>query len=372
VFRPLRAIALPIFALVACSRAAQPLAPSDARVEREGAFAAASEGGLRCAWPACSFTLRFEGSALTVELSDAPVPDSTPDTDYLAVVLDGEPRDRLDLHKGRQRIELVRNAGPGPHILRLVKRTEAEVGTVTVHAFQLPDGGRWLASEPADPLRMEVLGDSISAGYGVEGREGSCDWRADLENADAAYASVAARLLGASLTLKAWSGKGVARNFDPRDLTPLSPLLPFPLPFEPDVPQVLPAKPPQVVVIHLGTNDFFAGEPDESAFKSAYRALLASVDARAPKARRFLVLSPMLTDGYPAPTSRSILGSWLHALIAEERALGRDAVLVEQRPRDDEPRGCHGHPGALAQARFGRELATMVRMHALSVEPAAK
>ncbi|MFM2416362.1 MAG: hypothetical protein RL385_1085 [Pseudomonadota bacterium] len=362
-FRSPRVLALSILAFVACGRAAQPVAPSDARVERAGEFAAASNGGLRCAWPACAFTVHFEGSMLSAEVSDAPVPDSTPDTDYLGVTLDGKAHAPLALRAGRQRIVLVRDAGPGRHVLRLVKRTEAEVGTVTVHAFHLPEGGRWFAPEAANPLRMEVLGDSISAGYGVLGSDGACEWRADLEDGDASYASVAAQLLGAQLTLKAWSGKGVARNYDPRDRTPLPALLSFVLPFEPDAARVLPGAPPHVVVIHLGTNDFFAGEPDERAFKVAYRALLASVHARAPGALRVIVLSPMVTDGYPAATSRSTLAQWLHALMDEEHAGGRAVVLVEQRPREDEPRGCHGHPGVSAQARFGRELAAMLRKH---------
>jgi hypothetical protein len=101
------------------------------------------------------------------------------------------------------------------------RRTEAgssgSLGLVSVTAY----GGSISRTPEADSLKMIFLGDSITAGYGIEGAM-PCTFSPDTENSLLAYATLTARNLGAlqSYHTLAWSGLGVVRNYG--DLNPTS------------------------------------------------------------------------------------------------------------------------------------------------------
>jgi len=347
-------------ALCACSPSGF-IAADDARVERVGRFIAAARGALRFAWPASQLRLRFEGSALHAEISDRPLQDETPENDWLALEIDGQRARSLALRNGRQRYELARGLAPGPHTLVLSKRTEAEVGAVTVHGFHQGPDTRVLAPPSRRRRRLEVVGDSISAGYGNEGRDPGCGFRAAQEDATRTYAALAARALNAELIVQAWSGKGVYRNHDARDREPMPEIFT----------RILPARAvsatsdtsfrPQAVIVHLGTNDFWQGTPAQASFVAAYRKLLTSLRARSPGAAQILILSPMLSDDYPHAGARGTLRAWLTALQREQAEAGVRARLLEQAYVPGELLGCHAHPSVAAHARFARELTALLR-----------
>ena len=61
--------------------------------------------------------------------------------------------------------------------------------------------------------RLEVIGDSISAGYGNEGTY-PCQFTSATENQYLSYEALAARALNAELYTEAWSGIGMLHNYD--------------------------------------------------------------------------------------------------------------------------------------------------------------
>jgi lysophospholipase L1-like esterase len=337
------------------------VAADDARVERVGRFVISERGALRFAWPATQLRLRFRGTALRAELEDAPLQDETPDNDWLALELDGQPARKLRLARGRRSYQLARELPAGVHTLVLTKRTEAEVGTVTLHGLFEDGAARLLAAPARRRRRIEVIGDSISAGYGDEGTEPGCGFRASEEDASRSYAAVAARALGAELIVQAWSGKGVYRNHDARDAEVMPEIFTRVLPARRTSPRSDASFRPHVLVVHLGTNDFWAGPPDAQRFLAAYRQLLAALRARSPGAKQLLVLSPMLSDEYPHPGARPQLRAWLRTLRDEAVAEGHDVSLLEQQYQPGEALGCHAHPSLLSHARFGAELAAALR-----------
>jgi hypothetical protein len=68
--------------------------------------------------------------------------------------------------------------------------------------------------------RIEIVGDSITCGYGNEGTD-PCNFSAETENHYLTYGALAARMFGAELSTVAWSGKGVVNNFDNDVFEPL-------------------------------------------------------------------------------------------------------------------------------------------------------
>jgi lysophospholipase L1-like esterase len=332
----------------------------DARIERVGRFDVSARGALRFAWPASQLRLRFDGSALRADIGDEPLADETPENDWLALELDGQPPQRLQLRSGRHRYELARGLAPGTHSLVLSKRTETEVGTVTVHGFHEGPQTRLLGPPPRRQRRIEVIGDSISAGYGNEGQGPDCGFRAEQEDATRTYAALAARALNAELIVQAWSGKGVYRNHDLRDREPMPEIFTRVLPARSRSKRSDTRFQPHAVIVHLGTNDFWQGPPDPLRFLAAYRQLLQALRARSPGAHQIMVLSPMLSDDYPHARARTRLRAWLNALQSEQPEATRASVL-EQRYVMSEPLGCHAHPSLAAHARFGRELTALLQ-----------
>lgn len=66
--------------------------------------------------------------------------------------------------------------------------------------------GRFLTPPEGPARRIEVIGDSITCGYGVDGADQYCPFSAATENHYRTYAAIAARDLGADLATLAWSG----------------------------------------------------------------------------------------------------------------------------------------------------------------------
>ncbi len=336
------------------------LEANDSRLVTLGAFDFRDPAAPRFAWPGTELRLSFRGESASVELSDVPFEDELRDTDWLGVQIDGGPTKKIALREGRHRYLLAERLPPADHHLRIVKRTEAEVGTITLHGFTFSAGATLLES-PRPKRRILFVGDSITAGYGNEGLNELCHYSPDTCNADLTFASVAARELSAEAVMSAWSGKGVLRNYDMSDPMTMPSLFDRAIPTDPFA-SGLPARPaPDAIVVALGTNDFFSGTPDEATFLAAYRALLSRLVQRAPKAQLCLVLSPMLADDYPQPNARSDLRRWLTTLKQEREQRGTKVMLLEQWTAPDEGMGCDFHPSLRTHARLGRELAQALR-----------
>src|SRR5262249_40180698 len=124
---------------------------------------------------------------------------------------DDRPPTKLTIRRGTETYPLADNLAPGTHVVRVVRNTEAHIGEAQFLGFDFGADGELLAPPPIQ-RRIEVIGDSITCGYGVEGADGTCHWTADTENAYLAYGSIAARALDAQATLVAYSAIGVYRN----------------------------------------------------------------------------------------------------------------------------------------------------------------
>jgi hypothetical protein len=194
------------------------------------------------------------------------------------------------------------------------------------------------------PRKLEIVGDSISAGYGSR-----CDaFPYNIPGGDvmdfssgntATYNHHICEHFGALCSVVAWSGKGMYENccdqgermpsyyLQTRGGTPYSADWDFSS-FVPDA-----------ILINLGTNDFGhdSGPAWEANFTSTYVAFVLNATRRygRPTMPVFVAQGPM-NNGVPLYTC-------LHNAIDAINAAGGNAIYLDMRgPPND---GCGGHPG---------------------------
>ena len=316
--------------------------PADPRIRYEGRFDLRDDAGPRCAWPASAVTLRFMGAALSVRLADT-------SSDEYEVVVDGRPSAVLVTKGGTHLYSLFQGTDSAPHTVTLVKRTEAFFGTTQFLGFQVARGGRLLQAPSRPTRRLEVIGDSISCGYGNEAKDQHEKFTAATENAYLSYGAVAARAVGAEYACLAWSG----RTMWPKNT--MGEIYDLALPLDPSSRWDFARWTPDVVVITLSTNDFSGGTPDRKGWTGGYEAFLARVRANYPRAAIYCATSPMMA-GEPG----TIAKSYLTQIVADEKAAGDGNVRLLVFDTQDGGKngfGADWHPSVKTDALMAGRLA---------------
>jgi lysophospholipase L1-like esterase len=330
--------------------AADIVRPDDPRLRYTGRFDFSDPQRPRFDWPAVTIEAAFSGPSAAVLLEDG--------RNSYDVTVNGQTT-VLRTRPGQTRYPLAQGLGAGPHQLRLTKRTETFYGTPRFLGLELAPGFD-LADLPADNGRhIEFIGDSITAGYGVEGASPTCNYSPETENAARTYAAQTAAQLDAAYSITAVSGVGVVRNYN--DDGPLSAgtMLTYygrTLANEP-AEDWQAAQPPQAVVINLGTNDFSTTpHPAGEVFLQGYTNLIIKVRQRYPNAHIFAVGGPIMA-GPAVDTIRSVVAQ-MNEMLGDERVhFVPIENTLEQSAVDY---GCDWHPNESGQRKIAAQLAPVI------------
>ncbi|WP_124065942.1 GDSL-type esterase/lipase family protein [Clostridium sp. E02] len=147
----------------------------------------------------CSFVkLYFMGERISVRLENH----SIYWDNYIGWILDGTQKKAKLPKTGATRVLLGDHLGEGIHSLLLFKRQDS-CHTVSLEGFLLSKGGRLLKPEPLPDYRIEVYGDSVSAGEVSEaindvGKEDPVH-QGEYSNSWYSYAWLTARKLNARI-----------------------------------------------------------------------------------------------------------------------------------------------------------------------------
>lgn len=313
---------------------AAPLPPG---VRFVGRYDLVDGGGVRMEWPGVSAHARFTGTHVGVDLDDT-------GGDEMEVFVDGAELPKLVATAGRKTYALASGLDAGTHELLLWRRSEAIVGRTQFFGLTLDDGGALLS--PPAPLarRIEIIGDSISCGYGNEGAPG-CHFSSSTESNYLAYGSVAARLVHAELSTVAWSGLGMYRNYNDVDAS----AKPLPHYYDDAIPSLgtkwdFSKFTPDVVVINLGTNDSSThGDPGQP-FIDAYVAFVKRVRAKYPGAYIVCIDATAAVTSDIATVVSTIKG-------------GGDTKIEAFAMTGQNGQGCDGHPNVASDQAMGQSLA---------------
>jgi lysophospholipase L1-like esterase len=241
----------------------------------------------RFSWSGTGFVARFSGTSLSIQIAS--------DGSFLfKPVLDDTPAAVITIPAGQQTVTIASGLAPGMHTVALYRQTEGSQGDSQLLGITV-GGGDGLVAPPDAPARLiEVVGDSISCGYGTLGKLSDSECLATESHWDT-YGAVAARELGADVSTIAISGQGVYRNYggDMNDTLPMvyaraltndaTPAWDF-------------AAQPQAVIVNLGTNDISNNKGDPGIpFEAAYFGLLESIRAAYPDAWIVCIIGPLLS-----------------------------------------------------------------------------
>jgi lysophospholipase L1-like esterase len=306
----------------------------------------------RFAWSGSGFIAELEGTALVAELD-------CDDRFLFKAVVDGVPQAPFAADRGRSRYALAARLTPGRHRVELYRQTEGRHGDSRLISLTVSEGSL-LPPPTAAARQLEVIGDSISAGYGVLGRSAHARFTYATESHWHTYAAVAARAVAAELSTIALSGHGLLRNHDGLG-EPMPAYYRRAIPSDPGACWD-PEPHPDAIVVALGTNDYILGDPGQP-FVHAYAAFLATVRALHPDAWLLLATGPMLDDALPEGKLQwTSLRQHVYA-VSEAFARTHDSRIsrVEFEPNVDQF-GCERHPNALKHASMGALLASELRL----------
>jgi lysophospholipase L1-like esterase len=247
---------------------------------------------------------------------------------------------------------LATGLAAGVHTVELYRQTEGPQGDSQLLSLTVGDGA--LMAPPEGPVRLiEVIGDSITCGYGALGAVADTECFSTESHFDT-YESVAARALGAEVSTIAASGRGVIRNYggDTTDTMPMvyertlsneaTPLWDFHIQ-------------PQAVVINLGTNDISNNKGDPGmAFRDTYLALVQTVRAKYPDAFIVCLIGPLLSGA-----DLATIQGHLRAVVDTRVAAGdtRIEFFDQVAAQTSDKYACQYHPNVAENMLMGTQLA---------------
>ena len=330
--------------LSACAVADRQTSPAETRTFRTvGPIDGTTATGTLLSWPGSMVATTFTGSKLDVIITDGG--DAQLDVEINGVTTP------IKLEAGRFAYPIIDDV-QGTYDIRLILRGERTAAPILFAGFD-PYDGTIDIGEPAE-LQMLVIGDSISTGYGAEGENQDCSFSRNTQNANLAFGAVAGRLLDADVTVMAASGRGLTRNWGNDDRPTMRAtynrlMLGDPPAISSDIDM-------DVVVVHLGTNDFSDGDPGVG-FDHNYEDFLVRLRGDHPNAVLMAGWGPMGGADIYEAAAASIKGA-----VEMRNAAGDDKVRFVQfsNAPDGQTYGCDYHPSADTHFYMGQVLAAEI------------
>jgi len=310
-----------------------------------GRVDASNPANVKFAWSGSGFVANVTGTKVSVSLQ------AEGSAAFFQPVIDGRLGQRFQVPNGTtQTVVLGDDLPAGSHRVELYRDTEGMYG----HSVFLGSVDGTLSPPPAPPGRqLEIIGDSISAGYGNLGVEthppwdNTCSFSLETESAYQAYSWQLARSLKADVAIVARSGWGVYRDFDGNTAGVLASVYANTLGTQP-VPAWDFSWQPDAVLINLGTNDSAKGDPGQP-YEDEYVKLLRTVRSHNPRAWIFLTIGPMTAE--PLLTAMVTHLANVVAKVADPKV-----VKIDIPAQDAKSTGCDYHPNVAEDGRMAEAL----------------
>lgn len=354
----------------------EPEPTGDPAVRFFGRFDTRESTGPKCGWPGCRIIARFEGTHVSAKLEEILEDWQDGGPSEWDVSIDGAITTKLVMKTGVNDYELATGLAAGKHVVELYKRSEAQNGVTRFMGYDF-HGGALLAPPRAATRRIEIVGDSQPAAFGIEGvgQGPDCpgnDWAARWQNFHKSFGARLGEIFSADVQGTVYSGKGFSRNIWRPDDETMPKIFGRANPVDPSSGFDLKSLVPDVVVVMMGGNDFAIGQPQDDGpapldeFIAAYDGLVGTMRSAYPQAQLYLAVSPSVSDAQPpGRESRTNLKTAV-TTIADQRAKAGDTRVHAVEPpiaQESELTACDGHGSPEYHDRLAKDLATVIRSH---------
>lgn len=199
--------------------------------------------------------------------------------------------------------------------IKLLKMSEAAFAKLGIKELTIYDF-QDIKKTKDNPRKIEFIGDSITCGYGNEGKLDIDVFKTSQENPWLAYASKTARKLNADYNLVSWSGIGIISSYTEEEVPNDELLMPKLYKYtDMDLDKIhgIPQSDyevwdnsrfvPDLIVINLGTNDSSYTKNIKErvdCFENGYLKFLSQVRQANPSSTILCILGVMGDDLYPS------------------------------------------------------------------------
>lgn len=305
--------------------------------------------------------LVLRGSAAYMEfVTDAPVtmditgPEEGPEdsAQFIAVFENGSETVRHKLAVGRHSYAIF--SGHETTTVRVIKITEFQYGDAVINDIRAEGE---LSPTVTKDKTILVIGDSISAGYGVEGDENEEVFSTRDENVMKSYSYLTPQLLNMNALIYAASGNGLTTTWIPPevDVPQDKGLMPE---IFPDFAERITEQKLSIpyVVINLGTNDFSytRGIKDrEERFESRFVGFLGTVRKYFPNS--YIIMAYGMMDRTLIPNERNIMQRY-----QTETGDSRCSFIELPGMAPEDGRGAQWHPSPITDIKAAKVLASYI------------
>ena len=308
--------------------------------------------GIACDFSASGieFNADLRGGDLMLRVDSAGV-------SYYTLYINGVRQDqRLEFADGIRDYVIAEDLAAGEYNVKLIKQTQAEHSVSTLISLSM--NGSFMARPADKELLIEFIGDSITCGYGLVGypTEGVTNYGgAKFMDATLAYAYKTAEALGADHSLVSLSGWAILPNANGGGCIPA---IYQKTSYKRSNIEYEPERAADIVVIHLGTNDFYSRKENYDDFVPESKKFIADVKEMHPGAKIIWVYGSMMSG-----SNLSKFENTVHSIINDlgGEASGLYSVKVPQSSSGTN----NSHPTPEAQARSAEILAEFIRNNVL-------
>jgi lysophospholipase L1-like esterase len=249
----------------------------NSNVRYTGRVLKVDDGSVSFDWSGSYLEIKFTGGFLAIRVSDTR-------KNYYNLFVNGRQEGVITTFGKDSVIVLAADAGRRENVIKLQKRSEGEQGMTTIHSLVLSSRGEVLPYNPGRDRHIEFIGNSITAGFGTEGKSKDEMFLASTENCNLAFGAILSRYFNTDYTFIAHSGWGAARNYgDSLPVSRISMKDKMLQTFDMDPGQMwnFTSYKPDIVVINLGSNDFSTRpHPNKDQFTSAYMQIISQLRAK--------------------------------------------------------------------------------------------
>ena len=316
-----------------------------------GRFNLTDKSGPSFGWSDSAIFARFGGTGATLRMDGSP--------NQFQVVIDGTALPSvLKVVSGTTQYQVATGLSAGTHELIVWKRTEGNQGDNRFLGLDVV-GGQLLTASPAPDRRIEVYGDSITAGYGLDGQNCS-GYQQDKQNSYLTYAAVAARALSAELHAVAWSGIGMYRNYN--EAGPSTENMPAVYARISAVQKTsnwdFSTWNPHAVVVNLGTNDASTHGDPAAPYETNYLDFVRTLRLKYPDTFFVLTIGPMLSGD-----ALTLIRTHIQNVIKTRAGEGDSKMSYLEFPTQSQSDGigCDSHPNATTNAKMATALVSELK-----------